>query len=55
MRERSLAFAREGWKATLVLWLAATVATLWVQPEVFSSLASRPWALPFVAVAIARA
>ena len=28
---------------------------LWVRPEVFSGLASRPWALPFVAVAIAGA
>jgi cytochrome d ubiquinol oxidase subunit II len=52
VRERSLAFARQAWKAALALWLAATAATLWVQPEVFSSLASRPWALPFVAVAI---
>src|SRR5271155_4684495 len=55
VRERSLAFAREAWKAALVLWLAATAATAWVQPEVFAGLASRPWALPFVAVAIAGA
>ena len=27
MRERSLAFAREAWKAALVLWIAATAAT----------------------------
>jgi cytochrome bd ubiquinol oxidase subunit II len=55
VRERSLAFAREGWKAVLVLWIAATAATLWVRPEVFSGLASRPWALPFVALAFAGA
>jgi cytochrome bd ubiquinol oxidase subunit II len=55
VRERSLALAREAWKAALVLWIAATAATLWVRPEVVSGLASRPWALLFVAVAIAGA
>ena len=55
VRERSLAFAREAWKAALALWIAATAATAWVRPEVFSGLAARPWALPFVAVAIAGA
>jgi cytochrome d ubiquinol oxidase subunit II len=55
VRERSLAFARAAWKVALVLWIAATAATLWVRPEVFSALAARPWALPFVAVAIAGA
>jgi cytochrome bd ubiquinol oxidase subunit II len=55
VRERSVAFACEAWKVALVLWVAATAATGWVRPEVFSVLASRPWALPFVAVAIAGA
>jgi cytochrome bd ubiquinol oxidase subunit II len=55
VRERSLSFAREAWKVALVLWVAATAATLWVRPEVFSGLAARPWALSFVAVAIAGA
>jgi cytochrome d ubiquinol oxidase subunit II len=55
VRERSLAFAREAWKAALVLWIAATAATLWVRPEVFSGLISRPWALLFVALALAGA
>jgi cytochrome d ubiquinol oxidase subunit II len=55
VRERSLAFALTAWKAALVLWIAATAATAWVRPEVFSALAARPWALPFVAVAIAGA
>ena len=55
VQERSLSFAREAWKVALVLWVAATAATLWVRPEVFSGLAARPWALSFVAVAIAGA
>jgi cytochrome bd ubiquinol oxidase subunit II len=55
VRERSLAFAREAWKAALVLWVAATAATAWVQPEVVAGLFARPWALLFVALAIAGA
>ena len=55
VRERSLAFARGAWKAALGLWVAATAATAWVRPDLFSSLASRPWAIVFVAVAIAGA
>ena len=53
VRERSLAFARKAWKAVLVLWVAATTATAWVRPEAFSNLASRPWALAFVALSAA--
>src|SRR5271166_5936996 len=55
VQERSLAFAREAWKAVLVLWLAATAATALVRPEVFSNLAARPWTLAFVALSIAGA
>ena len=55
VRERSLAFAGEAWKVALFLWAAATFATAWVRPDLFSALASRPWAFPFVAVAIAGA
>jgi cytochrome bd ubiquinol oxidase subunit II len=55
VRERSLAFARGAWTAALVLWAAATAATAWVRPDLFSALASRPWALLFVALAIAGA
>jgi cytochrome d ubiquinol oxidase subunit II len=55
VRERSVAFARDAWNVALALWIAATAATLWVRPEVFSGLAARPWALLFVAVALAGA
>jgi cytochrome d ubiquinol oxidase subunit II len=55
VRERSLAFAREAWKAALILWAAATAATAWVRPELLSALAWRPWAFPFVVLAIAGA
>jgi cytochrome d ubiquinol oxidase subunit II len=55
VRERSLVFARGAWKVALGLWTAATAATLWVRPEIFSGLLTRPWAFLFVAVAIAGA
>jgi cytochrome d ubiquinol oxidase subunit II len=55
VQERSLTFARAARKAMLVLWAASTVATGWVQPHVITSLFARPWAAPFVAIAIAGA
>jgi cytochrome d ubiquinol oxidase subunit II len=55
VRERSLAIAREAWKAALVLWVAATAATLWIRPDVITGLFARPWALLFVALALAGA
>lgn len=55
VHDRSVALARKAWIAALVLWLAATAATLGVRPEVFAGLTARPWALAFVAVAIAGA
>jgi cytochrome d ubiquinol oxidase subunit II len=53
VRERSLALAQGVWRAVFVLWVAATAATAWVRPEVFSNLVSRPWTLVFVAVSAA--
>ena len=53
VRERSLAFAQGTWKAVFVLWIAATAATAWVQPDAFSHVALRPWGIAFVALAAA--
>jgi cytochrome d ubiquinol oxidase subunit II len=55
VRQRSVALALGSWKAALSLWVAATAATAWVQPGLFSNLVSRPWTLLFVALAIAGA
>jgi cytochrome d ubiquinol oxidase subunit II len=55
VRERSLAFVHQVWKAALALWVVATAATAWVRPEAFSSLVARPWAFAFVALSIAGA
>ncbi len=55
VRERSLAFVDKVWKAAIALWVVATAATAWVQPEVFAGLVARPWAFAFVALSIAGA
>ncbi len=55
VRDRSLALARPAWMATILLWAAATAATAWIQPSVFSNIASRPWCLGFVGLSIAGA
>lgn len=55
VRERSLAFARKAAIPTVILWVAATIATAWVRPDLFIALASRPWALLFIALSIAGA
>ncbi len=48
VRERSRDWARKAWLAVLPLWALATLATVWIQPEVFTNLLARPWALGFV-------
>lgn len=39
---RSAAFARKIWLAVLPLWSLVTLATGWIQPEVFTNLLARP-------------
>jgi cytochrome d ubiquinol oxidase subunit II len=47
---RSRVWARRAWLAALPLWLAVTLATARLRPEVFTSLLARPWLLAFVAL-----
>jgi cytochrome bd ubiquinol oxidase subunit II len=53
VRERSLSLARRAWPTVLLLWVAVTVATVWVRPEIFTNLISRPWTIGFVALSAA--
>ena len=48
VQERSRVWARRVWFAVLLLWALVTLATAWVQPEVYTNLFHRPWALLFV-------
>ena len=50
VQARSGAWARTAWLAVIPLWALTTLATAWVQPEIFRNLAARPWSLCFVVV-----
>ena len=50
MQARSDAWARTAWLAVLPLWVLTTLATAWIQPDIFKNLAARPWSLIFVVV-----
>ena len=45
---RSAALARKIWLAVLPLWVLVTLATAWIQPEIYTNLLNRPWSLGFV-------
>lgn len=53
VRERSRISARRMWWTVLPLWIASTLATAWIQPEIFKGLFLRPWSLGFVALMLA--
>ncbi len=48
VRDRSQTLARNAWSAVLPLWVLVTLATAWIQPEIFKNLLARPWSLGFV-------
>ena len=48
VQQRSWICARNAWLAVLPLWVLATAATAWVQPDIFKNLLARPWSLVFV-------
>jgi cytochrome bd ubiquinol oxidase subunit II len=52
VQQRSRIWARRAWLTAIPLWVAATLGTAWVQPEVIGNLLHRPWALVFLAMMI---
>lgn len=48
VQERSRVCARRAWLAALPLWGLVTIATAWIRPEVFTTLAARPWSIVLV-------
>ena len=46
--DRSRTCARNAWSAVLPLWVLVTLATAWIQPEIYKNLLARPWSLVFV-------
>ncbi len=52
VQERSRICAKRAWRAVVALWVVVTLATAWVQRDVFANLAARPWSILFVALAL---
>jgi cytochrome d ubiquinol oxidase subunit II len=52
VRTRSVAWSYRAWLALLPLWLAATVATASLRPEIFTNLRARPWFLGFAVLMV---
>jgi cytochrome bd ubiquinol oxidase subunit II len=53
VRDRSRNWARVAWLTTIPLWALATLATAWLQPNIFAALFSRPWSIVFVLLMLA--
>ncbi|WP_010581980.1 cytochrome d ubiquinol oxidase subunit II [Schlesneria paludicola] len=49
---RSQTYAAAIWRCIVVLWALVTLATLWVQRDLFITLVNRPWSVLFVSLAI---
>jgi len=52
VNERARRIARFGWLATIALAILASVATFYVQPQVYTSFAQRPWGVIFPLIAL---
>jgi cytochrome d ubiquinol oxidase subunit II len=53
VQARSRRIARITWITAVPLWLAATAATAWVQPDIYRNLAARPWTVALVLLVLA--
>jgi cytochrome d ubiquinol oxidase subunit II len=53
VQARGRVWAWRAWLAVLPLWLLVTLATARLRPEIFTTLAERPWFLGFVVVMLA--
>jgi cytochrome d ubiquinol oxidase subunit II len=48
VQSRSRDYARQAWRAVLPVWVLVTLATIWVQPDIYKNILARPWSLSFV-------
>ena len=48
VQTRSRAWARRTWRVVVPMWLLVTLATAWLQREVFTNLLVRPWSAGLV-------
>ncbi len=52
VQERSRIAARRIWTSLVPFWVIVTLATAFVQPDIFPNLFSRPWSVAFVMLAM---
>jgi cytochrome d ubiquinol oxidase subunit II len=52
VQSRSALWARSTWLTVPPLWALTTLATAWIQPEIFRNLAARPWSLILVVLMV---
>jgi cytochrome d ubiquinol oxidase subunit II len=53
LQERSRILAGRAWSAAVPLWILATLATAWLDPQLFANLWARPWTLILAIVVLA--
>jgi cytochrome d ubiquinol oxidase subunit II len=53
VQERSRRAARLVWRVVVPLWLVVTLATAWVQRDIFANLLARPWSIFLVLIMLA--
>ncbi len=52
LNERARRISRAGWLITIPLAILASIATFYVQPQVYTSFAQRPWGIIFPLIAL---
>ncbi len=52
LNERARRISRAGWLATIPLAILASIATFYVQPQVYMSFTQRPWGIIFPLIAL---
>ena len=53
VQERSRLSARRVWRVVVPLWVVVTLATAWIQPDIFANLLARPWSIVLVLIMFA--
>jgi cytochrome d ubiquinol oxidase subunit II len=53
VQERCRVAARRVWRGVVPLWVVVTLATAWVQPDIFAKLLARPWSIVLVVIMLA--
>jgi cytochrome d ubiquinol oxidase subunit II len=48
VQSRSRTWARRTWRVVVPVWVLVTLATAWLQPEIFTNLLVRPWSAGLV-------